>query len=995
MSGPLRCAYQSEPTTLGNPFPNSLSSFGNDPFCANYGLGDYVIGDSVISRVYYVEGLGHNLFSVGQFCDSDLEVAFRKHSCYVRDTEGVELLKGSRGSNLYTISVEDMMKSSPICLLSKASKNKSWLWHRRLNHLNFGTINDLARKDLARGLPRLNENLGKLQPTADIGIFVGYAPNRKGYRIYNKRTRQIMETIHVTFDELTEQMAPVQFSSGPAPILLTPGPISSGLVPNPAPAIPIAPPTNKELEMLFQPMFDEYFNPPSIHQNPIPVIPTAGEPSAEVNPFAAADPDPFVNEFAPDNNSEASSSGEINIPESSQSTQHHEHVRKWTDSHPIDNIIGNPSRPQRFRQEEKVLDLKESFAPVARLEAIRIFIANAASKNMTVYLMDVKTAFLNGELKRSLCSRHDINLPTKKHLEAVKRVFRYLQGSINMGLWYPKDTAMALTAYADADHAGCQDTRRSTFGSAQFLGEVLSAGLQRSKPARPSKQVEKGVVELYFVRTEYQLADIFTKALPRERFEFILPRLVDMADENINAPEVPVDADSPPTRLERNTKKDENKAKNNKNRTRNGKDCERQSQIEAEKSIKSKSQQKRRKKKNEFAEEQASKDRYWKIPICYDDDEGYTIAITPGLPTKEPDNSLSMGDEHLDTILASELDEFIKSSVEILVPILSESEVVSEMCDVPFHDNSSPFEASKDQFKDFFESNDESTSSDDDSFSIDDIDYVDASPPNAEIVSLEVVETVVPDVRRNDDDILLTIKDDTLREKLLNVNLLIAKIDALIDNHTPSSDIVTKSTFTFSNLFLEETNTFDNSVPKSHYSGSTTTHIDFSQYDSFIFDLSNDQFPPADRSDLYHEGFADELAHIMSLPNLECFKFKIEPDPGDLTSIDLGIRKNVSTTNVNVPLEDDQSSLFAYVAWIFLVFLTYPVVPPYLLSTGNEDTIFDPGISMYHSFMPDVSYRSETFLKFNDCPDCDDSRAPGFCPSITRASHPQLHFGNP
>ncbi|GJS32388.1 retrovirus-related pol polyprotein from transposon TNT 1-94 [Tanacetum coccineum] len=106
-------------------------------------------------KVYYVEGLGHNLFSIGQFCDSDLEVAFRKHSCYVRDTDGVELIKGSRGSNLYTISVEDMMKSSPICLLSKASKNKSWLWHRRLNHLNFGTINDLARKDLVRGLPIL------------------------------------------------------------------------------------------------------------------------------------------------------------------------------------------------------------------------------------------------------------------------------------------------------------------------------------------------------------------------------------------------------------------------------------------------------------------------------------------------------------------------------------------------------------------------------------------------------------------------------------------------------------------------------------------------------------------------------------------------------------------------------------------------------------------------------------------------------------------------
>ncbi|GJR09913.1 retrovirus-related pol polyprotein from transposon TNT 1-94 [Tanacetum coccineum] len=129
--------------------------FRNDHFGAIIGYGDYVIGDSVISRVYYVEGLGHNLFSVGQFCDSNLKVAFRKHLCYVRDVDGVELLKGSRGSNMYTISIEYMMKSSPICLLSKASKNKSWLWHHRLNHLNFGTINDLARKDLVRGLPRL------------------------------------------------------------------------------------------------------------------------------------------------------------------------------------------------------------------------------------------------------------------------------------------------------------------------------------------------------------------------------------------------------------------------------------------------------------------------------------------------------------------------------------------------------------------------------------------------------------------------------------------------------------------------------------------------------------------------------------------------------------------------------------------------------------------------------------------------------------------------
>ncbi|GJV34770.1 retrovirus-related pol polyprotein from transposon TNT 1-94 [Tanacetum coccineum] len=417
--------------------------FGNDHLGAIMGYGDYVMGDSVISRVYYVEGLGHNLFSVGQFCDSDLEVAFRKHTCFVRDIKGTDILKGSRGTNLYTISIDEMMKSSPICLLSKASKSKSWLWHRRLNHLNFGTINDLARKDLVRGLPRLkfekdhlcsacqlgkskkfshrpksentnmevlhtlhmdlcgpmrvqsikgkkyilvivddysrftwvkflrskdetpefvtnflkqiqvglnktvrfirtdngtefvnqvmseyyegvgifhqksvprtpqqngvverrnrtlveaartmmifskapmflwaeavatacytqnrslihtrhnktpyelvhdkkpdltffrvfgalcyptndSENLEKFQAKADIGIFVGYAPSRKGYRIYNKRTRRLMETIHVTFDEMHQSMAPVRMSSGPEPFIMTPGQLKSGLAP--------------------------------------------------------------------------------------------------------------------------------------------------------------------------------------------------------------------------------------------------------------------------------------------------------------------------------------------------------------------------------------------------------------------------------------------------------------------------------------------------------------------------------------------------------------------------------------------------------------------------------------------------------------------------------------------------------------------------------------------------------------------------------------------
>ncbi|GJX20565.1 retrovirus-related pol polyprotein from transposon TNT 1-94 [Tanacetum coccineum] len=167
--------------------------FGNDHFGAIVGYGDYVIGDSVISRVYYVEGLRHNLFSVGKFCDSDLEIAFRKHSCFVCDMNGVDLLKGSRSTNLYTILINDMLKSSPVCLLSKASKTKSWLWHRLLNHLNFGTINDLARKDLVRDLPRLKFEKDHLCLACQLGKSKKYSHKPKS----ENTNKEVLHTLHM------------------------------------------------------------------------------------------------------------------------------------------------------------------------------------------------------------------------------------------------------------------------------------------------------------------------------------------------------------------------------------------------------------------------------------------------------------------------------------------------------------------------------------------------------------------------------------------------------------------------------------------------------------------------------------------------------------------------------------------------------------------------------------------------------------------------------
>nr|GEW30296.1 retrovirus-related Pol polyprotein from transposon TNT 1-94 [Tanacetum cinerariifolium] len=642
----------------------------DDHFGAIVGYGYYAIGDSMISRVYYVEGLGHNLFFVRHFCDSNLEVAFRKHSCYIRDTDDVELIKGSCGSNLYMILVKDMMKSSLICLLSKASKNKSWLWHRHLNHLNFGTINDLTRKDLVTGLPRLkfekdhlcsacqlgkskkhthkpkaentnldndivkrwNRTLVKAARTmlifskaliflwAEVVATSCYTQNLslihtrhnkthmswcmirslilhfsislvhfvtlpmtarilenynqqmilefslvmhqagRDKKIYNKRTRLIMETLHVQFDELTRPLSPVRLSTRPALTILTPEQISSGLVPNLVLAAPYVHPTNKDLDILFQPMFDEYLEPPHVERPvfiapavPVQVFSAAESTIMEDNLLAPIDNIPFVNVFAPESSSEASS---------------------FEDDHLLDNVIGNPSRPvstrkqlaidalwclynsilskvkpknfksaitedcwfqamqdeiyefdqlqvwelvphpdcvmiialkwiykvkldeygyflknkarlvaKGYRQEEGI-EFEESFAPVACIEAIRIFIANATSKNKIIYQMDVKTPFLNGELKEKVY----VSQPE---------------------------------GFVDLDHP---------------------THVYRLKKALYSlkEKVEKGVVELNFVTTDYQLVDIFTKILPMERFKLLTlaPWYEEykMANENVPVP---------------------------------------------------------------------------------------------------------------------------------------------------------------------------------------------------------------------------------------------------------------------------------------------------------------------------------------------------------------------------------------------------------------------------------------------------------------------------
>ncbi|GJZ83273.1 retrovirus-related pol polyprotein from transposon TNT 1-94 [Tanacetum coccineum] len=143
--------------------------FGNDQIAPILGFGDLVQGTITIKRVYYVEGLNHNLFSVGQFCDADLEVAFRKSTCYIRDLKGNDLLTGSRGTDLYSISLQDSTSPNPICLMAKATSSQAWLWHRRLSHLNFDTINLLSKNNIVNGLPKLKFVKDHLCSSCELG----------------------------------------------------------------------------------------------------------------------------------------------------------------------------------------------------------------------------------------------------------------------------------------------------------------------------------------------------------------------------------------------------------------------------------------------------------------------------------------------------------------------------------------------------------------------------------------------------------------------------------------------------------------------------------------------------------------------------------------------------------------------------------------------------------------------------------------------------------
>ncbi|GJW41999.1 retrovirus-related pol polyprotein from transposon TNT 1-94 [Tanacetum coccineum] len=550
--------------------------FGNDHVAAILGFGDLQWGNILITRVYFVKGLGHNLFSVGQFCDSDLEVAFGRSTCFVRNLEGVDLLKGNRTTNLYTINLYDMASASPIFLMAHATSTKSWLWHQHLSHLIFDTINDLARNDLVTGLPkfkyqkehlcpsceqgkrkmashlpkpipnskqrlhllhmdlygpmriaRINgkwyvlvivddysrytwvvffrskdeapeeiktflkkiivllqapviivrtdndtefknqvlqeyfnsvgithqassvrtpqqngvverrnhtlveaaktmlifsraplflwaeaiatikphisflyvfgalcypkndrEDIRKLGAKGDIGFFMGYSANSCAYRVYNQRTKKIMETMNVTFDKLSA-MALEQSSLKPRLQSMTSGQISSGLDLTYAPStITTQKPTDGELDLLFEAIYDD----------------------------------------------------------------HHDEEN---------TVIQNKTRllVRGYRQEEGI-DFKESFTPIARMEAIRIFWAYDAHKSFIVFQMDVKTAFLH--VKDAL---YGLNQAPRAWSLVIRRI-----------------SGIELTGFSDADYGGMYRHLQEYFRcDLNFLAKVGELVLEKAR----------------------------------------------------------------------------------------------------------------------------------------------------------------------------------------------------------------------------------------------------------------------------------------------------------------------------------------------------------------------------------------------------------------------------------------------------------------------------------------------------------------------------------
>nr|GEU61193.1 hypothetical protein [Tanacetum cinerariifolium] len=314
--------------------------FGNNDFVVIVGYRDVVIGSMTIKKVYYVEGLGHNLFSVEQFCDKGLEIAFRKSTCFVRNENGVDLITGDRSSNLYTIALNEIALNSSSCLLAKAPCLQSWLWHQRLSHLNFTTINNLVKKKSCLRCYLLNDydGVGKLKVKGDIRVFVGYLKESVAFKIYNKCTQKIRESVKVNFDKISE-IASKQFSLKLDLSNLNKTRKSLNLT-----DLQVEETSKKDLEDLFYNFYDEYFDALKIKKLLTPNVETSNtegevfhevcESFQEESSSSSIDDDVQQNAYF-DTITTFHDPSDVHT-----FYQPYPHEKKWTKDHPLYKIIG-------------------------------------------------------------------------------------------------------------------------------------------------------------------------------------------------------------------------------------------------------------------------------------------------------------------------------------------------------------------------------------------------------------------------------------------------------------------------------------------------------------------------------------------------------------------------------------------------------------------------------------------------------------------------------
>ncbi|GJV52021.1 retrovirus-related pol polyprotein from transposon TNT 1-94 [Tanacetum coccineum] len=516
--------------------------FGNDHFAEITGYGDYVQGNLTICHVYYVEGLGHNLLSIEQFYDGDLEVAFLLNTFHVWNSEGEDLLTGSHDSNLYAISISEVVASSPVCLMSKATSTKSWLWYHQLSYLNFGTINHLTKQDLVDGLWKFkydvrfdngtefkNEKLRSRYEKLGIMPQTSIARTPQQNDVVQQRNRTLVENtmrrelLKLSSSEepnANEPTTPVSDDNIDESVQEDIAELDENTFKNPLCTLALE---EAELSSTYpdssnmHEFYRQHCLTDRLMKNHL-IEQVIGDPSKLVMTRSRLHTDDEMCMYAL-----------IEIVK--RPIGRNIIGVKWIWKHKTDaeNMVIQNKSPlvaTGYRQEEGI-DFEESFASVTRLEAVRIF-AKLMKGNFEMSIMGEMKFFLGLQIHQSPCrvfisqSQYTLEI-LKKHgtdgcdsistLMATARIDADLQGAS-----YRATPQRDAVAKAHLDEYIFWET-------SYHLDENATARLWISLHEDFNEHIEQGTIELYFVRMEYQLADLFTKALPKKRFEYLVHKI--------------------------------------------------------------------------------------------------------------------------------------------------------------------------------------------------------------------------------------------------------------------------------------------------------------------------------------------------------------------------------------------------------------------------------------------------------------------------------------